>query len=1051
MELPKKGTVYLTGNLGSFISFLVSRIKKKALIFYDTEEEALLLQEELRYFSGREVYLFPFFSDRVFEKDDEMKKIDFLYHLSREADFIGLFPYSGLNEPLMGIKGLNSFKEISFGETVFQEEMLAYLDEKGYENVSLVREPGMYAKRGSIIDVYPPSLDHPVRIEFLGDEILSIRTFNPSTQRSNKELERVTITPAKVKVTDATLLDYIEEEMVLVHRGVDHLLMKTEKEDRPEGQIDKARERLLSCLNIDISGIQEDGGLVIEAISNEDLRLQFENRKTEIFQLLSEKLKGEWREVDFLYIFATTMRQAERLLEIFKNYGISLPIVEKIDNIDKTKEWAITVGPIRRGFRTSKIIILTEEDIVGQKKRVVKKRWEGFDDFINSFKDLSIGDWVVHIDHGIGIFKGIVKLVVSGFTKDFISIEYQDGDKLYVPIEDLHLVQKYIGGEKFKPKIDKLGTQYWKHTKSRIKRQIEDIAKELIDIYAQRELAEGHAYPDEDELFREMESKFEYEETEGQAEAIESVLKDLKSRRPMDRLICGDVGFGKTEVAIRAAFKVVMDNKQVAVLVPTTVLAQQHYKTFTERFKEYPIAVEMLSRFRGREEQKKILEDLKKGKVDIIIGTHRILQKDVVFKDLGLLVIDEEHRFGVKHKEALKEMKKNIDVLTLSATPIPRTLYMATTGIRDLSIINTPPLDRLAIKTTVVKFKDEVIKEGIKRELERGGQVFFVHNFIHNIGVVHDHLKRLFPEAKIAVAHGKMEGHVLEKIMLDFIDRKYDILLSTNIIESGLDISNVNTIFINNAHRMGLAELYQLRGRVGRGKRQAYAYLLVPKNEELTRDAIRRLKIMEELTELGSGFHIANYDLEIRGAGNLLGREQSGNINLVGFELYCNMLEEAIRELKDLPQEKDDFIAEINIPIDAYIPDSYIEDNTQKLIVYKRLSKIREEEELKDMEEELKDRYGEIPKALKNLLSIISFKIFLTGLKVRRVEYSHKQLVFHLSDKTKIDTKRLLFLIKKGGVVTKVMPEGKIVVTTDCKGEELIVFSRKLLNEIISV
>jgi len=815
--------------------------------------------------------------------------------------------------------------------------------------------------------------------------------------------------------------------------------------------MEKLKEIFHSSLNIDISGVQGEGE-VIEAVSNEDLKHLFEIKKAAIFETFSDKIKGDWRECRFIYICANNLRQGERMQEILKSYDISLPIMDKIAISGKKREWAIVIAPLRRGFRADNVIVLTEEDIVGPKKRVVKKRWNGLDDLLNSFKDLNVGEWVVHVEHGIGIYKGIMKLMINGSAKDFLLIEYQDGDKLYVPIDDLRLVQKFMGGEKHKPKIDKLGSQYWRNTKSRVKKHIEDIAKELIGIYAAREMAEGYAFPPEDEAFREMESRFEYEETEGQSQAIEKVLDDLKSTKPMDRLICGDVGFGKTEVALRAAFKAVMDGKQVALLVPTTILAQQHYKNFIDRYRDYPINIEMLSRFRTKEEQKRIVEAINKGSIDLVVGTHRMLQKDLAFKDLGLLIIDEEHRFGVKHKEALKQIKKNIDVLTLSATPIPRTLYMATTGIRDLSIINTPPLDRLAVKTFVVKSKDETIKRGIRNELNRGGQVFFVHNYIHNIGMVYEHLTELLPDVRIAVAHGRMEGKQLEKIMLDFIDKKYDILLSTNIIESGLDITNVNTIFINNAHRMGLADLYQLRGRVGRSTKQAHAYLLVPKDETLNKDATLRLKIIEELTDLGSGFHIANYDLEIRGAGNLLGKEQSGNINLIGFELYCNMLENAVNELKNEEETKEEeVITEINIPIDAFIPDSYVEDPAHKLLVYKRLSKIRETPELVEMEEELKDRYGEIPGPLNNLLKIISFKIFLTGLKIRKLEYSAKRIIIQATEETPFDMKKMLGLVQGGRHGLKLLPDNKIIMPVDKKAEDIISLARNVLKEIISI
>ena len=925
----------------------------------------------------------------------------------------------------------------------------------GYEPAALVREEGEYAKRGSIIDVFSPSYGKPVRIEFLGDEILSLRFFDPLSQRSHGELDKCDIIPVKTEgAQEATLFDYLVDHMILVHKGLPYILEGYAEAEDGEKMGKQLRQRCLSSLNVDVSGVLGDeDGAVIEAASNEDLRLLFDSRRNEVFKNLSEKLRGEWNGYRYVYIFANTMHQGERLQEIFRNYDVALPLLSKISFSSAGREWGIVIGPLRRGFRTEDIIILTEEDIVGPKKRAVKRKTaNGIDEFLSSFKDLQVGEWVVHVDHGIGIYKGITELKVAGHTKDFLLIEYQDGDKLYVPVDDLHLVQKFIGGEKFKPKIDKLGSQFWKSTKRKVRKQVEDIAKELLEIYAGREMAEGYAYPPEDETFREMESGFEYDETEGQSEAIEAVLADLRSPKPMDRVICGDVGFGKTEVAIRASFKVVMENRQVALLVPTTILAQQHFKTFQARFGEYPINIEMLSRFRSREEQKRIIAGVGKGSVDIIIGTHRLLQKDLSFRDLGLLIIDEEHRFGVKHKERLKLAQKNVDILTLSATPIPRTLYMATTGIKDLSVINTPPLDRLAVKTSVVKFRDDLVSKAVMEEMHRGGQVFFVHNFIHNIGVVYDHLSKLVPDARIAVAHGRMEGRHLEKIMFDFIDRKYDILLSTNIIESGLDISNVNTIFINNAHRMGLAELYQLRGRVGRSTRQAYAYLLVPKEEVLRKDALLRLKIIEELSELGSGFHVANYDLEIRGAGNLLGKEQSGNINLIGFELYCQMLEQAINDLRSTGSPRqEEIVPEINLPIDAFIPDAYIAEPAQKLLTYKRLSKVRSEDELSEMTEELRDRYGEIPPPLRNLLEIISLKSLLLILKVRKLEYTGKQLMLTVTDRTPVDLKNLLRLATDPRNRVKLLPDGRIITETEKSGEDLTAVARNVLMQIVTL
>ena len=1053
-DLEQKGTIYVTGKIGSFVSFLISQIKRKIFIFYDMDDEAFLIQEEVEYYTRKHVQLFPMYTDKVFEKEDEGKRIGFLYHLVSDEDFIGLFPYNAINHHLSSPQTLFSIiKLIEPGNTIFQEEIIEYLEKNGYEKTSLIREVGEYAKRGSIIDVFPPSYEKPVRIEFLGDQILSIRLFNPDTQRSSTELKKCTLTYVNQSQTNAdmTIIDYVNENIVFVHKGIASI--SHNPFDFNNKPLRKRWDDLLcSSLNIDVSGIKGEEGRSIKATSNEDLRRLFEEEKTEIFKILSDKFTYQWSEYKYIYIFANNEYQGKRLQEIFRNYGILLPLLSEISFQRKEKEWGIVIGPVRRGFRTDNVIVLTEEDIVGRKKRAIKQKWNGLDEFLSSFKDLSIGEWVVHIEHGIGIYNGILPLQINGHTRDFILIEYQDGDKLYVPVNDLHLVQKFIGSEKIKPKIDRLGSPLWINTKKKVKKQIEDIAQELIEIHAERQLIEGHNYSPEDELFREMESRFEFEETEGQLKAIEEVLSDMKNTKPMDRLVCGDVGFGKTEVALRASFKAVLDNKQVALLAPTTILAQQHYATFRDRLSGYPVNVEVLSRFKTKDEQRAVAELVKKGAIDIVIGTHRLLQKDIAFKDLGLLIIDEEQRFGVKHKEKLKLFKKNIDVLTLSATPIPRTLYMATMGIKDLSVINTPPLDRFAVQTFVVQFNDNIIRKVVMDELRRGGQIFFVHNYVHNIGVVFENLTNLLPGVNIVVAHGQMEGNKLEKIMVDFINKKYDLLLSTNIIESGLDISNVNTILINNAHKMGLSDLYQLRGRVGRSEKQAYAYLLVPKNEDLTKDATLRLKIIEEMTDLGSGFHIANYDLEIRGAGNLLGKEQSGNVNLIGFELYCSMLDEAMQNLRHVPAlPAEDIVTEINIPVDAFIPDYYVADTNQKLLMYKRLSRIGDEKELEGMKEEFLDRYGAIPKQLMHLFDIISLKCFLTMLKIRKMEYAGKQISIHVTEHTPLDMQKILNRTTDFHSKLKLLPDGRIILRTDKKAEELIHFIRNQLMDIITL
>jgi transcription-repair coupling factor (superfamily II helicase) len=1050
-DLPEKGFLYVRGRIGSFLSFVLAQARgRKRVVLYDNEDEALLLKEELEFFSGTEAHYFPQYNYRIFEREDEAKRTRFLCRLAEDADFTGIFPLNAFGHPLLPPATFKAeTRELHFGDVVYQEELLAYLESAGYELASLVREQGEFAKRGAIIDIFPPSTEQPVRVEFLGDEIYSLRYFDPITQRSRAEIESFVLMPASFGAgSGATILDYLGGGAILVHKGLESVL----RELKDGAAEDAPKQRFLQFLNVDASGIVgEDAGEVLEALSNEDLKPVFEERKTEVFTTLTEKLKHDWAACRRVYLSAVNRHQAERLQEIFRNYDISLPLLPRIATDGKEKEWGIIAGPLRRGFRTSDMVVLTEEDIVGPKKRVVKKKWEGVDEFLNSFKDLTVGDYVVHLDHGIGAYRGIKKLAVAGVEKDFLLIEYMGEDKLYVPIESLQLVQKYIGGDAAKPKIDRLGSQQWRSTKKRVKSYVEDIAKELLQFYAERELAQGHAFPGDDEIFREMEERFEYEETEGQLRAIQEVMDDLMKDKPMDRVVVGDVGFGKTEVAVRAAFKAIMDNSQVAILVPTSVLAQQHYMTFSERFRDYPVTVEMLSRFRTKDEQAAVTERLKKGSVDVVIGTHRLLQQDIAFRDLGLLIVDEEHRFGVKAKEKLKFLKKNVDVMTLSATPIPRTLHMALTGIKDLSIIDTPPLDRLAVKTYVVKFNDETVRRGISEELARGGQVFFVHNVIHNIGVVHDHLKRLVPDARIAVAHGKMSGSQLEKIMLTFIGGGYDVLLCTNIIESGLDITNVNTVFINNAHRFGLADLYQLRGRVGRGTRQAYAYLLIPSEEVMTRDALLRLKIMEEMTELGSGLRVANYDMEIRGTGNLLGKEQSGRIDLVGFELYCNMLEDAVHALKEDYTEEEKVTAEISIPVNAYIPDTYINDETMKLLTYKRLSKMRTVEELNDIREELGDRYGEIPAALENLLHIIELRLFLQSIHVRRIEHTGNQVIVHVTEQTPLNMARLLKLAGDGKGKVKLLADGRIVLPADGTSEDVLAATRNMLLGLVTV
>jgi transcription-repair coupling factor (superfamily II helicase) len=646
---------------------------------------------------------------------------------------------------------------------------------------------------------------------------------------------------------------------------------------------------------------------------------------------------------------------------------------------------------------------------------------------LSSYRELREEDFIVHIDYGVGLYKGLRHLRIEGISNDYLLLEYLDGDKLFVPVDRLNLIQRYVGGDGKSTKLDKLGSNSWQRAKKRVKAAVSEMVKEILDLYAARQVFKGFSFSPPDQLYKEFEATFEYEETPDQIKAIEEVIKDMGNPKPMDRLICGDVGYGKTEVAIRAAYRTVMDGKQVAILVPTTVLAQQHHQTFSSRFKTYPVVIEMLSRFKNPREQKEILKRLREGKVDIVIGTHRLLQKDVVFRDLGLVVIDEEHRFGVSHKERLKQMRKLVDVITLTATPIPRTLQMATSGIRDLSLIQTPPENRLSIRSFVVRFDDGVIREAVLREFSRGGQVFFVHHRVQNIHAMANHLKRLIPEASLAVAHGQMREKELEKVMFQFVKGEYNLLLCTSIIESGLDIPTVNTILINHAEQFGLADLYQLRGRVGRGSHQAYAYLLIPGELTLSKNAMRRLRAIQELSELGSGFKLAMHDLEIRGAGNLLGPSQSGHIAAVGFELYTQLMEKAVRELKG-EEVVEEITPEIHFHLPAFIPEFYVEDPAERLSLYRRLSFSHSDDEVERIREEMVDRFGRIPMEVDHLLEVIKVKILLTRLSIRKFEETPSQLVLTFDKATRVSPQRVVELVHRGKGKYRLTPESKLIV-----------------------
>ena len=732
------------------------------------------------------------------------------------------------------------------------------------------------------------------------------------------------------------------------------------------------------------------------------------------FEFLVKDLQG-WKRAGYRVILLSASRtRGKRLAADLLEEGLVSFYTEEVDREVQPGEVLITYGNAQRGYEYSliKFVVITESDIFGQEKKKKKRqrRYEGKQ--IGSFTELSIGDYVVHENHGLGVYKGIEKVVVDKTTKDYMKIEYAGGSSLYVPATQLDVIQKYADSDAKTPKLNKLGTQEWNRTKAKVRTAVKEIAQDLVKLYAQRQRKEGFVYGADTVWQQEFEEMFPYDETEDQLLAIDAVKRDMESSKIMDRLICGDVGYGKTEIAIRAAFKAVQEGKQVAYLVPTTILAQQHYNTFVQRMKEFPVRVDLMCRFRSPAEQKKTITDLQKGLVDIVIGTHRLLSKDVQYKDLGLLIIDEEQRFGVTHKEKIKQLKTDVDVLTLTATPIPRTLHMSLIGIRDMSVLEEAPQERVPIQTYVMEYNEEMVREAISRELSRGGQVYYVYNRVNNIVEIANTIANLVPQANVGFAHGQMKEHELERIMFDFINGDIDVLVTTTIIETGLDISNANTMIIHDADTLGLSQLYQLRGRVGRSNRTAYAFLMYRRNRMLREVAEKRLSAIREFTELGSGFKIAMRDLEIRGAGNLLGSEQHGHMESVGYDLYCKLLNESVKELQGQTTAQEGYETVIDLDVDAFIPERYIKNEYQKLDVYKRIAAISTEEEYDDMLEELMDRFGEPPKSVQNLLMIARLRAMAHQAWLIEVTQKGDEVKLIMYEKAEIDTTKIDSLLK---------------------------------------
>ncbi len=875
------------------------------------------------------------------------------------------------------------------------EHLIERLSAMGYERELMVERRGQMSVRGGILDLFPAAADLPYRIEFFGDEVDSIRVFEPETQRSVRSVDEAVIGPRSEKrllVSDATskaatLLDYLPSDTLIV---IDEPAAVDEEAAAAERALahspyalawNALRERMAAQRRLYIAQVPH---APIAGVP----RMTTTVRSVTGWQGQTERFWAElaqWQQDDFtVAIYCNNSGERQRLLELLEEQGYRPGPDRFPQHVD--------VGALRAGFVSSddRLAAFSEREIFGRHYvRRARRRFEA-GEAITAFGDLRSGDYVVHAVHGIGRYLGLKRF--SGKSGDFLALQYSGGDTLYVPVAHIDMVQKYSSGEGALPKIDRIGGATWAKTRARVKKAVKDMAEDLLRLYAARQSREGHAFMPDTPWQREFEDAFEYDETPDQLRAIQEVKRDMESERPMDRLICGDVGFGKTEVALRAAFKAVMDGKQVAVLAPTTVLAEQHYLTFSERMADFPVRIAMLSRFRTPKEIKEAIEKASVGEVDIVVGTHRLTSKDIHFHNLGLVIIDEEQRFGVAQKERLKQLRTLVDVLTLSATPIPRTLNLSLMGVRDLSLINTAPNDRLPVHTCIDNFDEDLVREAIERELARQGQVFFVHNRVQTIEAMAQIVQKLVPKARIGIGHGQMPDHVLEQVMTSFIRHESDILVCTTIIGSGIDIPNANTIIINNADRFGLAELYQLRGRVGRYKHRAFAYLLVPGDRVPSEDAMKRLKALEEFSTLGSGFRIAMRDLEIRGCGNILGGEQHGHIEAVGFDTYTQLVSEAVAEIKGEPIVRR-VLPPFEVSVDAHIPEDYVPSESQKITLYKRIASLKALDEIDEMTQELTDRFGRPPGPVMRLLELMRARALAADLGITRVTASAESVV----------------------------------------------------------
>jgi len=928
------------------------------------------------------------------------------------------------------------------------------LADAGYRRQDPTDEPGEFSVRGGVVDFYPAGARYPIRVEFIGDNIESLRTYDPGTQRSIEPIDQAHVVPLqelllaesggfRLQAEDlpaeagshlaedtpdrsATIVDYFaavsplvfvsepDEVQAAIVKQREHIETSYAEAARKNGRAADPASLVVSWDDVS-SAVQSATALETLALGTEEQvrhiatqpAMEFAGRVPDwVAELRAARQAGET-----VIFVAHSQGRADRVIEMLADYQVPAAPIDRGEDAHASSI-LVAVGRLSKGFRLpgAALQLWAETDVFDEERVTHERRRSAAKTFLSDFRDLKVGDLVVHVDNGIGVFVGLKKIDVGLESQEFMELHYAGEDKLFVPVERLDLVQKYTGAAR--PALDRLGGTTWEKAKSRVKKAMRDMAEELLKLYASRKAIPGHAFSPDSHWQQEFEDAFEWDLTVDQQNAVSDIKTDMEAATPMDRLLCGDVGYGKTEVAMRAAFKAVMDGKQVAFLAPTTVLAFQHLKTLTDRFAAFPVRIDMVSRFRSKAEQKATLDDLEAGKVEIIVGTHRLLSKDVRFRDLGLLIVDEEQRFGVAHKERIKQLRKRVDVLTMSATPIPRTLNMSLAGIRDMSIIETPPKDRLSIQTNVVKFDQEVMRRAIGNELERGGQIYFVHNRVESIYSMADLLHRLVPAARIGVGHGQMGEDDLEKVMVDFMAHKYDVLLATTIIENGLDIPNANTMIINRADRYGLSQLYQLRGRVGRSDRRAYAYLLIPPEDNLSPVAKKRLAAIREFSDLGSGFRVAALDLEIRGAGNLLGGEQSGQIEAVGFDMYMKLLEQTIKELKG-EEIEDDIRANVNLRVDLRIDESYIPDMNQRLTVYRRMAGVRSEPELERVMEETRDRYGAPPPSIENLAEYAFIRLLADRIGIESIDREGQLVVLKFRPEAKLDPAWLFKIVQE--------------------------------------